>query len=267
VDTPVFRPVSLTADELQELIEKIVMAVWKNKAMPQTIDKALVNFFASEFWKAVVQGYEMSLEDADFDTPDYNMLQKLGENVYQFSMAKSYAQVKAISQALINEEGVLRSFTQFRTEAAKVVNEFVNVWLRAEYNFAVASAQSASQWQTIQEDKEMLPLLKYITAGDERVRLQHQEIEDVVRPVDDAFWDVYYPPNGWNCRCDVIQMDSGTMTPLHNISLPDIKPLFMYNPGKKGFAFPPGHPYYDGLPQELKTEATKLWNERNGKSE
>ena len=133
--------------------------------------------------------------------------------------------------------------------------------------FAVASSQSAAQWQRIEATKEVLPLLQYITAGDERVRLEHQELEDVIRPVDDTFWDIYYPPNGWGCRCDVIQLDSGTITPLDKITLPDIKPIFMYNPGKRGFAFPPGHPYYDGLPPSVAQEALALWNDNRVKKE
>ena len=229
--------------------------------MPAEIDKALVEFFASEYWKGIEQGYDANLYELDTDTPDYIMLQKLEENVYQFSMAKSYQQLKAISQALMDETGKLRTFTQFRTAAAAINNEFVNQWLQAEYNYAVASAQSASQWVQIQKTKDVLPLLQYKTAGDERVRLQHQELEDVIRPVDDSFWDIYYPPNGWNCRCDVYQLDSGTITPLQNITLPDIKPIFMYNPGKKGFAFPPGHPYYDELPDELKLQASQLYKQ------
>lgn len=251
---------AITTDELKAILEKLVRQVWRNKAMPAEIDKALAQFFASEFWKAVEEGYGLQLADLDFDTPNYAMLRKLEFDVFQFSSAKSYQQLKAISQALLNEEGKLRSFAQFRIAAAEVNNAFVNQWLQAEYQYAVASAQSAAQWQRIQATKETLPLLRYRTAGDERVRLEHQELEDVVRPVDDGFWDLYYPPNGWGCRCDVFQEDSSaTITPLEKITLPDLKPIFKYNPGKRGFAFPPGHPYYDGLPEQVREQALQLW--------
>jgi SPP1 gp7 family putative phage head morphogenesis protein len=207
------------------------------------------------------------VQHLETDTPDYEMLKKLEESVYQFSAAKNYAQIKAISQALLNEEGQLRNFAQFRTAAAAINNEFVNQWLQAEYNYAVASAQMASRWQQIQTNKEVLPLLRYDTAGDERVRLEHQELDNVVRPVDDEFWKTYYPPNGWNCRCDVQQLDSGRITPMEKISLPEkMSEMFKYNAGIKGIAFPPGHPYYDGLPDDIKKQAEDLYKQ-NGNTQ
>lgn len=244
---------------IKKLLERLVREIWKTRAIPRQIDESLVEFFASTFWQAVEEGYGQSLEEVDFDTPDYEMLRKLELGVYQFSMAKSYQHLKSISQALLDENGKLRSFNLFRQAAAEINNAFINQWLQAEYQFAVASAQSASQWQQIQATKDVLPLLRYLTAGDERVRLEHQELEDVVRPADDDFWDIYYPPNGWGCRCDVVQQDTGSITPLEKISLPDVPPIFRYNAGKRGIPFPPGHPYYDGLPENLKSEAVDIW--------
>jgi SPP1 gp7 family putative phage head morphogenesis protein len=244
------------------MLTEIVKKVWANKAMPAEIDRALTEFFASEFWRAVQSGYGVKLEDVDFDTPDYEMLRNLEKSVYQFAAAKNYSQLKAISQALLDEQGKLRTFSQFRLAAAEINSEFVNQWLQAEYNYAVASSQMASRWKQIQEDKELFPLLRYDTAGDDRVRLEHQDLDDVVRPVDDPFWDEYYPPNGWNCRCDVQQVSSGRITPMEKISLPEKMPeMFKYNSGKKGLTFPSGHPYYDGLPGDVKNEADKLWEQ------
>lgn len=228
--------------------------------MPADLDRSLTEFFASEYWKAVEKGFGVKLEDVDFDTPDYEMLRKLEKSVYQFASAKNYAQLKAISQALLDDQGQLRNFAQFRQAAAAINNEFVNQWLKAEYNYAVASSQMASRWIDIQKDKDTLPLLRYDTVGDERVRLEHQELDDVTLPVDDSFWDIYYPPNGWNCRCDVQQLDTGSITPKEKITLPEKMPeMFRYNSGKKGITFPEGHPYYDGLPDKMKEQGEKIW--------
>lgn len=47
---------------------------------------------------------------------------------------------------------------------------------------------------------------KYITTEDSRVRPQHAILDGVTLPKDDPFWDRFYPPNGWNCRCQVIPL-------------------------------------------------------------
>lgn len=254
----------MTTDELKKLLDKLIRKVWKNKGTPQEIDRAITEFFASEYWAAIEKGYGVNIENVDFNTPDYEMLRSLEKSVYQFSAAKNYAQMKAMSEALIGEDGKLRSYTQFRQAALEVNNLFVNQWMQAEYNFAVASSQSASQWVRIQATKDILPLLRYKTAGDERVRPEHQDMEDITLPVEHPFWDLYYPPNGWNCRCDVIQLDSGAVTPDTKIVYPDKMPaIFRYNPGKTGVAFPPGSPYYDGLPDDIRKQATDLWS-KNG---
>ena len=47
---------------------------------------------------------------------------------------------------------------------------------------------------------------KYVTTGDDRVRPTHAALEGVTLPKDDKFWELFYPPNGWNCRCQAIPL-------------------------------------------------------------
>lgn len=65
------------------------------------------------------------------------------------------------------------------------------------------SANMAGRWEQIQANKDRRPFLQYRTVGDARVRPQHRAWNGVVAPVDDAFWQTHYPPNGWGCRCSV----------------------------------------------------------------
>lgn len=65
------------------------------------------------------------------------------------------------------------------------------------------SAHMAGRWSQIQAGKERRPYLQYRTAGDARVRPQHRAWNGLIFPVDDAFWQTHYPPNGWGCRCAV----------------------------------------------------------------
>lgn len=67
-------------------------------------------------------------------------------------------------------------------------------------------SRAVGQWQRIQETKELRPYLLYQLGPSERHRPQHVAWSGTMLPVDDPFWDVAYPPNGWGCKCHVIQL-------------------------------------------------------------
>lgn len=47
---------------------------------------------------------------------------------------------------------------------------------------------------------------EYATMEDERVRESHEILHGVRRRWDDEFWDLYWPPNGWGCRCQPVAL-------------------------------------------------------------
>ena len=54
--------------------------------------------------------------------------------------------------------------------------------------------------------KKLRPYWKYITAGDGHVRESHAAMEGKIYRADDPIWDIWYPPNGFRCRCSVVSM-------------------------------------------------------------
>ena len=72
-------------------------------------------------------------------------------------------------------------------------------------------------------------------------------------PVDDAFWNTYYPPNGYNCRCTVVQTSERTTRLGMNKPLP-IPELFEVNLAKKKYMFPPNHPYFERAKGRITSE-------------
>jgi SPP1 gp7 family putative phage head morphogenesis protein len=108
--------------------------------------------------------------------------------------------------------------------------------LRTNYDTAANAAYAAGQWEQIQEMKMSFPYLRYVTMRDDKVRDEHAALDGLVFPVDDPFWDMYMPPNDWNCRCSVEQLleeefDPETQPQLAEIPLA-IPPSFQNNPGK-----------------------------------
>jgi SPP1 gp7 family putative phage head morphogenesis protein len=66
-------------------------------------------------------------------------------------------------------------------------------------------AFSAASWQLDQDDPDdVIWGYTYVTVGDNRVRDEHADLHGVTRPKDDPFWSIWWPPNGWNCRCQPI---------------------------------------------------------------
>lgn len=130
----------------------------------------------------------------------------------------------------------------FRREGAAVMSRFNDVYLQAELPSILSGANAAERWQEIQKRKFLYPNLRYETAGDERVRASHAALDGRVYPVDHSFWDSFYPPNGWRCRCIVIQTDEPVKEGEADFT-PDAG--FRNNTAKTRLLVEEDHPYYD----------------------
>lgn len=69
------------------------------------------------------------------------------------------------------------------------------------------TARAAGRWQQQERLKHQRPYLLYLTAGDSRVREEHQRWNYILLPVGHEFWNTHYPPNGWGCRCKVVSLN------------------------------------------------------------
>lgn len=182
----------------------------------------------------------------------------LQDNTFMFSGFKTHAQMQQASRLLLDDDSNIKPFNQFLKDVQTIDKTYNGSYLQAEYNFAVHSAQSAAQWQDFAADADDF-YLRYRTAGDERVREQHRLLDGITLPVEDKFWDEFFPPNGWNCRCSVIQVPKHSATPSSSSEaiakgrsatyLPNSKgenkaKIFRFNPGKEQKIFPPKHPYF-----------------------
>lgn len=66
-----------------------------------------------------------------------------------------------------------------------------------------STAYSVGRYKQMQEVKQFRPFWQYMTAGDPSVRDEHAALGGKVYHADHPFWDQWYPPNGFNCRCYV----------------------------------------------------------------
>lgn len=112
----------------------------------------------------------------------------------------------------------------------------------------IAAAQSAAQYHEYMQDAERYNL-QIRTAGDDKVRASHAELNGITLPANHEYWDTTWTPFDWRCRCRIIQVlkskytttDDGIANAAAQQAIPE---MFRYNPGKQGVIFPEKHPYY-----------------------
>lgn len=67
----------------------------------------------------------------------------------------------------------------------------------------IQTAYMAGRHSQMLEAAGVRPFWRYTAVNDSRTRPSHRALHGLVRRYDDPFWDVFYPPNGFNCRCSV----------------------------------------------------------------
>lgn len=136
----------------------------------------------------------------------------------------------AMIKQLITDDGAFRTYYQWVKLVKPIVSDYDKNLLKLEHQTATACAQMAMKWRNFQRRKTTYPNLKYITQADDCVRLSHRPLHHIVRPVDDQFWDIFFPPNGWGCRCDVQQTDDPVTESIEGLEVPGI---WCFNVGNK----------------------------------
>ena len=205
---------------------------------PADLDGDLVKQIFKDLKEATGKGYGKS-----FYNYDRNAKRKLErrQNLFRFSGAKTYQELAKLNFLLQGDDGEPRPFSEFQKEALKLNEQYNRHYLQTEYNSAQRAGAMAEKWAKYEDQKGVYPNLQYKTAKDNRVREDHANIDDVIKPIDDKFWDKWYPPNGFNCRCYVVQ----TSKPATK-GTPKAEPTpgFENNVGKDGRTFNEDHPYF-----------------------
>ena len=179
------------------------------------------------------------------------MRHRLERSNFIFSGFKAFHELNEAFPSLIDENGERKPFERFLNDVQAIDSTYNKNYLRAEYNFCQASADMAAKWEQIEADGDRYNL-QYRTQHDDKVRPEHAALDGVTLPPSDPFWESYYPPNGWNCRCTVAQVRKSkypTTDPEEarargeEALQKDTRGIFRFNSGKQGKTFPDYNPY------------------------
>lgn len=142
----------------------------------------------------------------------------------QFKLISKEYQVLAFSVEGYTSLEVLHTFLDKLTEAAEAgttkeqFQKDMNLFLEQNgyvglnptkadtiFRTNIQTAFNVGHYKSMTEPmtKKLRPYWQYVTAGDGRVRDSHESMEGRVYACDDPIWDIWYPPNGFKCRCHV----------------------------------------------------------------
>ena len=211
-----------------------------------------INIIASKEAQTFVETHADVLNSAFKQTKMSGVMRdRLEHSTYIFSGLKTFHELNEAFPSLVDEQGNKKPFERFLNDVQKIDDTYNRNYLRAEYNFAHSSAVMAAKWEEFSHDGDTYNL-QYRTVGDDHVRPEHAALNGTTLPFSDAFWDSYYPPNGWNCRCTVVQVRKTKYpeTPREEAYrrgaealANDTRGMFRFNPGKQGKAMPDYNPY------------------------
>lgn len=179
------------------------------------------------------------------------MRKRLERSNYVFSGLKTFHELNEAFPSLLDENGNRKTFERFLNDVRKIDETYNSNYLRAEFNFVQASAEMAAKWERFMQDGDRY-YLQYRTAGDAKVRPTHAEMAGITLPVSDPFWEEFYPPNGWGCRCSVVQVRKSKYPATdHEEAMArgesalelDKKGMFRFNAGMEQKTMPDYNPY------------------------
>lgn len=122
------------------------------------------------------------------------------------------------------------------------------------------SAYNAGRYRQGMATSDLLPYWQYKAVLDSRTRASHARMNNFIARKDDPVWDLWFPPNGFNCRCTVISLteeraareDRG-MPP---VGIPDEG--FDRNPGKQD---PDGRQALEDMLHKAEQQYDKGWKD------
>jgi len=238
--TPKF---SYSEDQIRFLLDGIYAGTITEYAIPEQLYLSIADYLKAGLYK----GFGGDL--TKFVGKDLELLVELRQNVYMFSAAKSFQELKYINSLMFDEDGNLRSPKEFSKLGQQAFETWNEAWGLTERNTAEGQGQMASKWNEIEKNKDLLPILEYSAIGDACDICR--PLDGLTAPVNDKVWFKITPLNHFNCECLLLQHEAGkALTPDKEKELifkkveMEMDDTFKMNAGKDRMVFSEKHPFF-----------------------
>lgn len=145
------------------IIGRVMKQVYERKVKTGDIDEELFRKTYGELNKKAAEGWGKD----DYNDPELaEDTQRIRDNLFKFSGAKTYQEIKEMNDALYDDKGKKLSYEDFREKVMAIHKDYNENYLRTEFETAETSCRRASEWQEFKENADIMPNLKYVTAGD-----------------------------------------------------------------------------------------------------
>lgn len=209
------------------------------------IEPNLFNAIAHTLGQAVSEGTVQGGFPALGNDP---FIDALRHSTDVFSAFKVHRAQNDMAARLLDSNGNLKPFEQWKQEVLPIADHQCHNWLETEYNTAVLRARQAANWQQFQAEKDILPNLKWLPSTSPNPGEDHRPFWNTILPVDHPFWNEHRPGDRWNCKCDLTSTDEPA-TPVPSVAVSQQprntpQPGLKDNPGKSQAVFSDDHPYF-----------------------
>lgn len=130
----------------------------------------------------------------------------------------------AIARGLTVRNAAKRIRAVFEAEGLSILDAQIETIYRTQSQIAynagrfIADAESGKVWG-----------YKYVTMRDDRVRPTHAYLDGMIMKATNPAWETLWPPNGWNCRCQVVPLFKPV--PIRRRPRAEVDEGFDFNPG------------------------------------
>jgi uncharacterized protein with gpF-like domain len=105
-------------------------------------------------------------------------------------------------------------------------------------------------------------MLRFLATQDGNTRDEHAALHGIIKPVDDPFWESYFPPLDWNCRCRTERLEEGTDTDLKGVDLPPVEDQFKERVTDSKKIWHEDHPYFKDVTKTQKKTFERFLNRK-----